>query len=275
MPAWPRLLHAPMRLPHVSLPPFCPGTVHTVVIIPAFNEARAIGQVIGDIPAALVDEVVVVNNASTDATEANARTAGATVLREDRQGYGWACLRGIAYANAQGAELIVFLDGDYSDHPEELTQLVAPILTDQADFVIGSRMRGAREPGAMLPQALIGNRLACALMRWIWGVDYTDLGPFRAIRADALQRLRMQDKTFGWTIEMQIKAAEAGLRITEVPVSYRRRVGVSKITGTISGTIKASAKILWTIFTYARRRGSAVPPQAAPVRSSAAEQLVA
>jgi len=249
--------------------------VRTFVIIPAFNEARAIGQVIGDIPGTLVDEVVVVNNASTDATEANARAAGATVLREDRQGYGWACLRGIAYAEAHGAELIVFLDGDYSDHPEELTQLVAPILTDHADFVVGSRMRGAREPGAMLPQALIGNRLACALMRWIWGVDYTDLGPFRAIRADALQRLRMQDKTFGWTIEMQIKAAEAGLRITEVPVSYRRRVGVSKITGTVSGTVKASAKILWTIFAYALRRGRNVPQPAPTARRSASERVAA
>lgn len=222
-----------------------------LVIIPAFNEARAIGQVIGDIPHELVDEVVVVNNASTDETEANARAAGATVLREDRRGYGWACLRGIAYAQTRDPDLIVFLDGDYSDHPEELRLLVGPILRGEADFVLGSRMLGAREPGAMLPQALLGNRLACFLMRLFWGARYTDLGPFRTIRFEDLLALEMQDKTFGWTIEMQIKAVQAGLRIREVPVSYRRRVGVSKVTGTVSGTVKASVKILWTIARYA------------------------
>ena len=222
-----------------------------LVIIPAFNEARAIGQVIGDIPGKLVDEVVVVNNASTDETEANARAAGATVLREGRRGYGWACLRGIAYAKTRSPDVVVFLDGDYSDHPDEMTRLVAPILNDEADFVIGSRMTGRREPGAMLPQALFGNRLACFLMRLFWGVRYTDLGPFRAIRFADLLALDMQDKTFGWTIEMQIKAVLAGLRIAEVPVSYRKRVGVSKVTGTVSGTVKASAKILWTIARFA------------------------
>lgn len=225
--------------------------MHVLVIIPAFNEARAIGQVIGDIPKTLVEEVVVVNNASTDETEANARAAGATVLREDRKGYGWACLRGIAYARTKHPDIVVFLDGDYSDHPDEMTALVAPLLRDEADFVIGSRMIGAREPGAMLPQALVGNRLACFLMRLFWGVRYTDLGPFRAIRFTDLLALGMEDKTFGWTIEMQIKAALAGLRIAEVPVSYRKRVGVSKITGTLTGTLKASAKILWTIARYA------------------------
>lgn len=226
-----------------------------LVIIPAFNEARAIGHVIGDIPATLVDEVVVVNNASTDETEANARQAGATVVREDRRGYGWACLRGMAYAATRRPDVIVFLDGDYSDHPDEMTQLVDPILRGEADMVIGSRMTGTREPGAMLPQALLGNRLACFLMRRFWGARYTDLGPFRALRYDALLALDMQDKTFGWTIEMQIKAVLAGLRIAEVPVSYRKRVGVSKITGTISGTVKASAKILWTIGRFAVRSG--------------------
>ncbi|HMB90957.1 MAG TPA: glycosyltransferase family 2 protein [Rhodothermales bacterium] len=225
--------------------------MRVLVIIPAFNEARAIGQVIGDIPKTLVEEVMVVNNASTDETEANARAAGATVLREDRKGYGWACLRGIAYARIRHPDMVVFLDGDYSDHPNEMGTLIAPILHDEADFVIGSRMIGEREPGAMLPQALIGNRLACFLMRLFWGVRYTDLGPFRAIRFADLLALGMEDKTFGWTIEMQIKAALAGLRITEVPVSYRKRVGISKITGTISGTLKASAKILWTIARYA------------------------
>ncbi len=245
-----------------------------IVIIPAFNEARAIAQVIGDIPDSLADEVVVVNNASTDATEENARAAGATVLREDRQGYGWACLRGIAYAQAQEPDIIVFLDGDYSDHPDEMGLLVQPVITGEADFVIGSRMRGEREPGAMLPQALFGNRLACGLMRWIWDVEYTDLGPFRAIRADALQALQMEDKTFGWTIEMQIKAAEAGLRIREVPVSYRKRVGVSKITGTISGTVKASAKILWTIFAYAVLREKTPPADLDPLVTASREEVV-
>ena len=231
----------------------------TLVIIPAFNEARAIGRVIGDIPGDLVDEVVVVNNASTDETEKNARAAGATVVREPRQGYGYACLRGIEYAKKKEPDIIVFLDGDYSDHPDEMPRLVDPIRKDEADFVVGSRIRGETEPGAMLPQAEIGNRVACTLMRWIWGADYTDLGPFRAIRFRDLLALNMQDKTFGWTIEMQIKAIEAGLRVEEVPVSYRRRVGVSKITGTISGTIKASAKILWTIGKYALASGRLIP----------------
>jgi len=225
--------------------------VHTLVIIPAFNEARAIGHVIGDIPDALVDEVVVVNNASTDETERNARAAGATVLTEPQQGYGYACLRGIAYAKTKQPDVIVFLDGDYSDHPDEMPRLVDPIRRGEADFVLGSRIRGETEPGAMLPQAQIGNRIACTLMRWIWGAEYTDLGPFRAIRFRDLLALDMQDQTFGWTIEMQIKAVRAGLRIREVPVSYRKRVGASKITGTLSGTVKASAKILWTIGRFA------------------------
>ena len=222
-----------------------------LVIIPAFNEARAIGKVVGDIPAGLVEEVVVVNNASTDETVANARAAGATVLTEPRRGYGWACLRGIAYARTKQPDVVVFLDGDYSDHPEEMTALVAPIAAGEADFVLGSRMIGERERGAMLPQAIFGNWLACTLMRWIWSARFTDLGPFRAIRFADLLALDMQDTTFGWTIEMQIKAVRAGLRTVEIPVSYRRRVGVSKVTGTVSGTVKASAKILWTIAKYA------------------------
>jgi hypothetical protein len=233
--------------------------VTVLVIIPAFNEARAIGRVIGDIPDALVEEVVVVNNASTDETEVNARAAGATVVRENQRGYGAACLRGLEVAAEREPDVVVFLDGDYSDHPDEMTRLVRPIARGDADFVVGSRIRGDAEPGAMLPQAQIGNRLACTLMRWIWGVDYTDLGPFRAIRYPALRALDMQDETFGWTIEMQIKAAEAGLSIQEVPVSYRRRVGVSKITGTITGTVKASAKILWTIARLAATRDRRAP----------------
>jgi len=214
--------------------------------------------VIGDLPDS-VGEVVVVNNASTDETVENAIAAGATVLTEPARGYGNACLRGIAYAESlqgsQRPDVIVFLDGDYSDHPDELPHLLAPIILDEADFVLGSRIAGQREGrtegGAMLPQARIGNRLACALMRIFWGAHYTDLGPFRAIRFDALRHLEMRDRTFGWTIEMQIKAVRAGLCIREVPVSYRRRIGVSKITGTISGTVRASIKILWTIGRFA------------------------
>lgn len=235
------------------------------VVIPAFNEARAIGSVVGDLPEAVdgvpVGDVVVVNNASTDETEANARAAGATVIREDRRGYGYACLAGLDYLRCRDAGsplVVVFLDGDYSDHPDELPSLVRPILRGDADFVLGSRMlgraMGRAEPGALLPQALVGNRIACAVLRAVWGVRCTDLGPFRAIRWADLERLGMKDRTFGWTIEMQIRAAEAGLRLAEVPVSYRRRVGVSKITGTVSGTLRASTKILWTLLHYALTR---------------------
>ena len=223
-----------------------------IVIIPAFNEARSIGRVLEDIPTGLVDEVVVVNNASTDETAENARKAGAIVLTEYRRGYGFACLRGIAYARSRRPDVIVFLDGDYSDHPDEMPRLVEPILRGDADLVVGSRISGSRQPGSMLPQALVGNRIACFLMWRIWGAHFTDLGPFRAIRFAALESLAMQDETFGWTVEMQIKAVRAGFRCIEVPVSYRRRVGVSKVTGTIGGTIKASAKILWTIARYAQ-----------------------
>ncbi|MCY4675200.1 MAG: glycosyltransferase family 2 protein [Bacteroidetes bacterium] len=225
--------------------------MRVLVIIPAFNEAAAIAQVIGDIPEGLAAEVIVVNNASTDETEKNARKSGATVLHESRRGYGYACLRGLAYASSRNPDVIVFLDGDYSDHPNEMSELVAPIKAGTHDFVIGSRTMGESEQGALLPQARWGNRLACLLMLWIWGVRYSDLGPFRAIRYTSLTNLNMRDTTFGWTIEMQIKAHLAGLRTTEVPASYRRRVGVSKITGTLTGTMRASAKILGTIFCFA------------------------
>lgn len=234
--------------------------MRTVVIIPAFNEAESIGKVIGDLPDGVVDEVIVVNNASTDATERNAQAAGATVLRENQQGYGYACLRGLAHIENQASagnapDVVVFLDGDYSDHSNEIDQLLEPIASGKADFVIGSRILGVKnglvEPGAMLPQALIGNRVACGFMRLFWGVRFTDLGPFRAIRYDCLCAIEMEDQTYGWTVEMQIKAARSGLRSVEVPVSYRKRIGVSKITGTISGTFKASYKILWTIARYA------------------------
>ncbi len=222
-------------------------------IIPAFNEAESIESVIDAIPAGLVSHIIVVNNASTDRTEINARNAGALVVREDRRGYGYACLRGIEAARKYQPEVLVFLDGDFSDHPDEMGLLVTPIANGEADFVLGSRMIGSREPGAMLPQAIAGNKLACWLMNLLWGAEFTDLGPFRAIRMRALDEIGMTDTTFGWTIEMQIKVAKKGLRYLEVPVSYRKRIGVSKITGTISGTLRASAKILYTIAKYAVR----------------------
>lgn len=228
-----------------------------LVVIPAFNEADSIGKVVSALPKDLVSEIIVVNNNSTDATVENARNAGATVLTENQRGYGFACLCGIEYAKSQNTDILVFLDGDFSDYPEEITQLVQPILEDRADFVLGSRMMGRRlgmtEKGALLPQAIFGNWLASFLMKLIWRANFTDLGPFRAIRFKDLLTLNMQDQTYGWTIEMQIKAVKAGLRIQEMPVSYRQRIGVSKITGTISGTFKASYKILWTIAKYAMK----------------------
>lgn len=227
--------------------------MRVVVIIPAYNEEAAIARVVADIPGDVAGEIVVVDNASDDATAHVARAAGATVLEENCRGYGFACLRGIEYARSRQAETVVFLDGDYSDFPEEMRRLVAPIRNDEADLVIGSRTRGSKQRGALLPQARAGNWLACSLMRLIWGVRYSDLGPFRAVRLAALLRLGMEDGTFGWTIEMQIKAHLAGLRIAEVPVSYRRRIGTSKITGTITGTVRAGSGILGTIAELAWR----------------------
>jgi len=225
-----------------------------LVIIPAFNEAESIGKVVGDIPKGLVEEVVVVNNSSTDATEENARAAGATVIREDQKGYGFACLAGIAYASAKPESerptIIVFIDGDYSDYPDQMGDLIAPIVDDGYDMVIGSRSLGNREKGAMAPQQVFGNWLATRLMRLFYGVRYTDLGPFRAIRYDRLMALGMKDQTYGWTVEMQLKAAKKKYRTTEVPVHYRKRIGVSKITGTVKGTIMAGYKIIFTIFKY-------------------------
>ncbi|MCH8292267.1 glycosyltransferase family 2 protein [Candidatus Poribacteria bacterium] len=218
------------------------------VIIPAFNEERSIGKVITDISKELVHEIIVVDNACTDRTVEVAESAGARVVREERRGYGYACLAGIAALNAP--DIVVFLDGDYSDYPAEMSMLVQPVLNGEAEMVIGSRTRGTREKGALLPQARFGNALATFLIRWLFGVHYTDLGPFRAIRYDRLREMNMQDKTFGWTVEMQVKAAKMGIRVCEVPVSYRKRIGQSKITGTVQGTIKAGYKILATIFRY-------------------------
>ncbi|MDX2247356.1 MAG: glycosyltransferase family 2 protein [Bacteroidia bacterium] len=222
------------------------------VIIPAFNEADSIAKVVQGIPSGLVREVVVVSNGSTDATELNAARAGATVLREERKGYGFACLKGLDYlAGKKGAErpdIVVFLDGDYSDYPEEMPDLVNPVVNEGYDMVIGSRALGNREKGSMMPQQVFGNWLATTLIRWLYGISFSDLGPFRAITWEALQKINMQDQTFGWTVEMQVKAAKLKLKCLDVPVKYRRRIGVSKVTGTIKGTIMAGYKILWTIF---------------------------
>jgi len=222
------------------------------VIIPAFNEEKSIPLVLNDIPENLVNEIVVVSNASTDNTEFVAGNMGATVLKESRQGYGFACLKGINYLKSkeQNPDIIVFLDADYSDHPDEMPEVVRPIIEDDYDMVIGSRARGDREAGSMMPQQIFGNWLATRLIKLIYNVKFTDLGPFRAIKYDKLLAINMKDQTFGWTVEMQIKAIKNHLKFTEVPVSYRKRVGVSKIAGTFSGSIKAGYKIIYTILKY-------------------------
>lgn len=224
-----------------------------VVIIPAFNEENAVGNVIKDIPKEWVTEIIVVNNNSNDATKDNAIAAGATVIDEPIQGYGNACLKGIAYINKlqPTPDIVVFLDADYSDHPEELPNLVVPIITNDYDMVIGSRALGAKEKGSMTPQQVFGNKLATRLLKTMYGVTFTDLGPFRAIKYDALIRMHMQDRTYGWTVEMQVKAAKLKMKTTEVPVKYRKRIGFSKISGTLKGTVMAGYKIITTIFKYA------------------------
>ena len=222
------------------------------VIIPAFNEQNSVGKVIQDIPKEWVTEIVVVNNNSNDNTVTVARNAGATVLEEPKQGYGNACLKGIAYISQQTEkpDIVVFMDADYSDHPEELPQVIKPILEGKADMVIGSRALGERERGSMTPQQVFGNWLATKLLRWLYGAHFTDLGPFRAIRYEALMALGMKDRTYGWTVEMQLKAAKQKLRCTEVPVRYRQRIGLSKVSGTVKGTVMAGYKIIWTIIKY-------------------------
>ena len=218
------------------------------VIIPAFNEESSIGLVLNDLPRKTLHEIIVVDNGSTDNTAEVALESGARVVQEKRKGYGSACLRGIAELNQP--DIVVFLDGDYSDFPEDIDQLIQPILSGEKDFVLGSRMILPESRAALLPQARYGNRLAVFLMRIFFGHRYTDLGPFRAIRHESLEKIGMQDINFGWTVEMQIKAVRNGLRICEIPVRYRHRVGVSKITGTFSGTLKAGTKIIYTIFKY-------------------------
>ncbi|MCB0656927.1 MAG: glycosyltransferase family 2 protein [Saprospiraceae bacterium] len=226
--------------------------MHIDVIIPAYNEEASIGLVLQDMPYDMVREVIVCNNASTDRTAEVAQGGGATVLTEYRKGYGSACLKGIAYLKAKAVadqpDIVVFLDADYSDHPEEMPSLVAPIRQGDMDLVIGSRALGNLEPGSMQPQQIFGNWLATTLIKMIYGYRFTDLGPFRAIRWDKLLELEMADPDFGWTVEMQVKAAKHRLKCSEVPVSYRRRVGISKVSGTVKGTILAGHKILWTIF---------------------------
>ncbi len=222
------------------------------VIIPAFNEESSIPLVIKDIPSDFVREVIVCNNNSKDRTAKVATAAGATVVQENRQGYGSACLKAMAHIaqrpDLEQPDIVVFLDADYSDHPEEMPELVRPILEEDYDLVIGSRALGDMERGAMQPQQIFGNWLATTLIRLFYRVEFTDLGPFRAIKWSKLQALNMEDPDFGWTVEMQVKAAKYRLRSTEVAVQYRRRVGVSKVSGTLRGTILAGHKILWTIF---------------------------
>ena len=217
------------------------------IIIPALNEAQSLPHVLRGIPNHLVEEVVVVDNGSTDETARVAAGMGATVVSEPRRGYGSACLAGLAYLRKASPDIVVFLDGDFSDFPEEIPCLLAPILERDCDLVVGSRTLGRSEAGALLPQARYGNRLAVFLLRALYGAHYTDLGPFRAARYHRLVELGMEDRTFGWTVEMQARAALAGWRTAEVPVRYRRRIGVSKITGTFSGTLRAGAKILTTL----------------------------
>ncbi|AXT52448.1 glycosyltransferase family 2 protein [Aquimarina sp. BL5] len=221
------------------------------VIIPAYNEEDSIGHVINEIPN-LVSEIIVVSNNSSDNTEAVAKQAGAIVLREERMGYGYACLKGLAYVASQKTtpEIIVFLDGDYSDYPEELTKIIEPIINQDMDMVIGARDKKLRESGSMTVPQIFGNWLATSLMKLFFGAKFTDLGPFRAIKYKKLLELNMQDKTYGWTVEMQLKAIKKRFSYTEVPVRYKKRIGVSKVSGTIKGAIFAGVKILSWIFKY-------------------------
>jgi glycosyltransferase involved in cell wall biosynthesis len=233
--------------------PLSPDTARISVIIPAVDEEDAVGLVIAEIPP-VVHEVIVVDNGSRDQTAEVARKAGARVVSEPRRGYGRACLAGIAAADRP--DVIVFLDGDHSDYPAQLPDVTAPILEGRADMVIGSRNLGRREAGAHPWHAVLGTRLCVGFMNLTAGSRATDLGPFRAITAEALGRLDMRDPNYGWTVEMQIKAARAGLRVVEVPVDYRPRIGRSKVSGTVSGSVKAGTKILALIARYALRPAS-------------------
>jgi glycosyltransferase involved in cell wall biosynthesis len=228
------------------------GAKRVGVVIPALDEESAIGRVLDAIPA-WVDETVVVNNGSTDATAAVARAHGARVVDEGRRGYGLACLAGIDALN--DAQIVVFLDGDFSDRPEQMARLVDPIVAGRADFVLSNRVSENRDDHAMTPMQRMGNRLACGLINGRWRARYSDLGPFRAISRSALDRLALRDRNFGWTVEMQIQAARHGLRVREVRTSYRRRIGGSKIAATLWGAVGAGVKILFVIFRNALQRG--------------------
>jgi glycosyltransferase involved in cell wall biosynthesis len=230
------------------------------VAIPALNEEASLPLVLAALPHPPVGRVVVADNGSRDATARVAREGGALVVPAARRGYGSACLAALDWLRRNDPpDIVVFVDADFSDHPDELPRLVAPLLAGEADLVIGSRVLGQRERGALLPQARAGNLVACFLIRLLYGHRYTDLGPFRAARWEALERLGMADPDFGWTAEMQVKALRYGLRVTEVPVSYRRRTGVSKITGTVTGTLRAGYKILWTVLRHSRGKGPSRP----------------
>ncbi|TMQ62983.1 MAG: glycosyltransferase [Candidatus Eisenbacteria bacterium] len=234
------------------------GAIRVDAVIPAWNEAEAIALVLDALPRPLVRRIVVCDNGSTDGTAEIARAHGAVVVHEPRRGYGAACLRALAALEADPPDVVLFLDADMSDDPAEAAQILEPILTGRADLVIGSRTLGEREPGALTPQARFGNWLATRLLLALYGARFTDLGPFRAIRFRSLRDLGMRDRDFGWTVEMQIKAARAGLRTAEVPARYRRRIGRSKISGTVSGSVRAGIKILGTIAADFARRG---PPR--------------
>jgi glycosyltransferase involved in cell wall biosynthesis len=230
------------------------ATMHPIIdiIIPAYNEEAAIGHVVDDIPRKMVRHIIVCDNNSTDRTADVARDHGAVVVHEPIAGYGSACLRGMAYIASLDTkpDIVVFLDGDHSDHPQQLPMLIQPIVDDAADLVIGSRVLGRADKGSLMPQQRFGNWLATLLLRVLYGVRYTDLGPFRAIRYESLLTLGMCDPNYGWTVEMQLKAAKKGLRYAEVPVDYRVRIGESKVSGTVKGTIGAGYKILYTIFRH-------------------------
>ncbi len=222
------------------------------VIIPALNEEKSIAKVIHEIPKSIVEEVIVCDNGSNDNTGSVAKQAGATVLIETEKGYGASCLKGIEYINKLNSktDIIVFLDGDYSDYPSEMDNVIAPILTNQAELVIGSRALGNKEAGSLTPQQVFGNWLATKMLHIFYGVKFTDLGPFRAITLTALNKLNMVDRNYGWTVEMQIKAAKQKIKSVEVPVNYRNRIGFSKVSGTVKGTIMAGYKIIFTLFKY-------------------------
>ena len=227
------------------------SSLSVTVIIPAYNEEGSIAKVIKEIPS-LVNEIIVVNNCSTDKTATVAARAGATVLDENRMGYGYACLKGIEHAARQQSppDVVVFLDGDFSDYPVELIKIIAPIQNNEVDFVVGARVKELREEGSMTPQQIFGNWLACFLMKGLFNSTFTDLGPFRAIKWETLRSLKMSDKTYGWTVEMQLKVLRQKISYKEIPVSYKKRIGVSKVSGTIKGTIFAGAKIIGWIFKH-------------------------